>query len=45
MPQRCALTFDNLTVMPKSLLTKRITRLDVDRLDEVCRALRLATGC
>lgn len=45
MPQHCALTFDNITVMPKSLLTERITRLDVDRLDEVCRALRLATAC
>ena len=45
MPQPCALSFDNVTVMPKSLLTEQITRLDVDRLDEICRALRLATAC
>jgi mRNA interferase MazF len=45
MPQRSALSFDNVTVMPKALLTERICRLGIDRLDEVCRALRLASAC
>jgi mRNA interferase MazF len=45
MPERCALTFDNIVTMPKSLLTSRITRLSVDRLEQICRALRAATGC
>jgi mRNA interferase MazF len=45
MPQRCALSFDNVTTLPKALLTERICRLSVDRLAMVCRALRAATGC
>ena len=45
MPQRCALTFDNVTPMPKSLLTEQICRLDVEKMAEVCRALEAATGC
>jgi len=45
MPARSALSFDNVTAMPKSLLTDRICRLPLDRLDEVCRALRVATAC
>ncbi|MGH2556531.1 MAG: type II toxin-antitoxin system PemK/MazF family toxin [Actinomycetota bacterium] len=45
MPQRSALSFDNVVTMPKSLFTMRICRLGVDRLDQVCRALRTATGC
>jgi mRNA interferase MazF len=45
MPEACALSFDNLVTMPKSLFTDRICRLGVDRLEEVCRALRTAAGC
>ncbi len=45
MPDRCALSFDNLVTMPKSLFTERICRLGVDRLDQVCQALRAASGC
>ena len=45
MPTRCALSFDNLTLMPKILFTERITRLGLDRMTEVCAALRVATGC
>jgi mRNA interferase MazF len=45
MPQRCALSFDNVVTMPKSLFTERICRLGVDRLDQVCRALQAASGC
>lgn len=45
VPDRCALTFDNVLTMPKALLTERICRLGVERLRQVCRALRVATGC
>ncbi len=45
MPETCALSFDNITTMPKSLLTTRITRLSVEKLDEICRALKAATAC
>ena len=45
MPQRSALSFDNVVTMPKSLFTERICRLGVDRLEQVCRALRTAAGC
>lgn len=45
MPERCALSFDNITTMPKALLMERITKLRVEKLEEVCRALRAATAC
>jgi mRNA interferase MazF len=45
MPTRCALSFDDLVTMPKSLFTELICRLGVDRLDQACRALRTAVGC
>ena len=45
MPDDCALSLDNLTTVPKGLLTTRITGLPEARLDELCRALRAATGC
>jgi len=45
MPADCALTLDNVTSVPKAFLTQRITRLPEARLDELCGALRAATGC
>lgn len=45
MPERCAVNFDDLVSMPKAILTERICRLGIERLDEVCRTLRTATGC
>jgi len=45
MPGKCAITLDNLRTVPKALLTERITRLSGVRINEVCRALALATGC
>lgn len=45
MPEECALSFDNLTTVPKSLLTVRITTVPDARLSELCDALRAATGC
>ncbi len=43
MPQGCALSLDDVTVAPKSMLVGRTTVLSRHRLEEVCRAL--ATGC
>jgi mRNA interferase MazF len=45
MPDDCALSFDNITTVPKALLTERIVSLGETRLTEVCAALRTATGC
>lgn len=45
MPDDCALSFDNLTTVPKALLTERITAVPESLRDELCRALRAATGC
>jgi mRNA interferase MazF len=45
MPEDCALSFDNLTSVPKALLTTRITGVPDSRLAELCAALRAATGC
>ena len=45
MPDDCALSFDNLTIVPKALLTTRITTVPEPRRGELCHALRVATGC
>jgi mRNA-degrading endonuclease toxin of MazEF toxin-antitoxin module len=45
MPDDCALSFDNLTTVPKTLLTTRITSVPDARLPELCDALRAAAGC
>lgn len=45
MPVECAVTLDNLRTVPRALLTQSITKLDEARVDELCRALRSATGC
>jgi mRNA interferase MazF len=45
MPDACVLTFDNLGVVPKALLTERITRLGPAKLAELCLALDIATDC
>jgi mRNA interferase MazF len=45
MPAGCALSLDNLVTVPKALLTSRITRLSESKLEGVCQALRVASGC
>lgn len=45
MPVACAAGFDNLRTIPKAALTTRITRLHPERLDDTCRALRIAVDC
>jgi mRNA interferase MazF len=45
MPEDCALSVDSVTLVPKELFRTRITRLSIERMNEVCRALALASGC
>ena len=45
MPDRCVLSLDNLRVLPKSSFVDRICTLGPERMDSVCRALAVATGC
>ena len=45
MPETCALSLDHLTLVPRELFRARISRLSVERMNEVCRALTLASGC
>jgi mRNA interferase MazF len=41
----CVLSLDNAFLAEKAVLSKRITKLGVERMDEVCRALDVASGC
>jgi len=45
MPERCALTLDNVRTVRKHDLHRRITTLSASRLDEVCERLAYALGC
>lgn len=45
MPRECALSLDNVALISKAYFRERITRLSAERLNDVCRALNLATGC
>jgi mRNA interferase MazF len=45
MPEECALALDNVVTVPQELFRDRITRLSIDRMTEVCRALSVASGC
>ena len=41
----CVLSLDNLRVLPKSYFVDRICTLGPERMESVCRALVIATGC
>lgn len=45
MPDVCVLSTDNITVVRKALLTRRITKLSSEKMTEVCTALDEATDC
>lgn len=45
MPDRCALTLDNLGLIRPSLCTDRVTTLGPAKMAAVCEALHVATGC
>ena len=41
----CVASFDNLQPIRRTALTERLGRLDVDDMDEICRALRALADC
>lgn len=45
MPTACVLSLDNTRVLPKAFFVERICTLGPEKMDRVCRALALATGC
>jgi mRNA interferase MazF len=45
MPDDCALSFDNATVLDQALLVERICRLSSSQLDAACRAWKAAVAC
>lgn len=45
MREPCVLAADNVSLIRPGLCTERITVLEVERMAEVCRALRAATAC
>ncbi|NOX28858.1 MAG: type II toxin-antitoxin system PemK/MazF family toxin [Actinobacteria bacterium] len=45
MPVECVLSLDNLRLVRKSRLTRRITTVSDSKLREVCEALGFATAC
>lgn len=45
MSRRCAANFDNILTVRRERFVERVTQLSADRLDDVCHALRFATGC
>lgn len=45
MPEECVASFDNVRQISRSLLSDPITTLSGPRMQEVCRALAIATGC
>jgi mRNA interferase MazF len=45
MPVPCAATLYNVTTVPKTFLTERVTRLSAVRMRDVCVALSLAVDC
>ena len=45
MPDRCALTLDNLRAIDKEYFIRPICTLGPERMASVCKALSRATGC
>jgi mRNA interferase MazF len=45
MPDACALSLDNVTMIPKRALRARICTLGIERMLQVCSALRVAVDC
>jgi mRNA interferase MazF len=45
MPEECALSFDNATVIDQSLLRERICRLEPDKMTAACRAWNATVAC
>lgn len=45
MPEECALSFDNVSTIPKAALREQICTLGPERMAEVCQAWRDVADC
>ena len=45
VPAECAVQLDNLTRLPPTYLSERITKLSPTRMLQICRAARIAIDC
>ena len=45
LPDECVASFDNLQPIRRSFLTQRAGELQIDELDEICRALEALADC
>lgn len=45
LPDECAASFDNLQPIRRSFLTERAGELQIEELEEICRALRALADC
>jgi mRNA interferase MazF len=45
LPQPCVASLDNMQPLAAALLVERITQLGPERMQQVCSALAIATGC
>lgn len=45
LPTACVASFDDMAPMPKDYLVECITTLSAERVEELSRAVRRATGC
>jgi mRNA interferase MazF len=45
VPSDCVVNFDNIHTLPRSAFRRRVAMLSVSRRDQMCRTLRVATGC
>lgn len=45
LPDECVASFDNLQPIRRSFLTQRAGQLQIEELDEICRALQALADC
>ncbi len=45
VPSDCVVNFDNIHTLPRTAFRRRVAMLSVSRRDQMCRTLRVATGC
>ena len=45
LPNECVASFDNLQPIRRSFLTSRAGELQIEEIDEICRALRALADC
>ncbi|MGF1597120.1 MAG: type II toxin-antitoxin system PemK/MazF family toxin [Acidimicrobiales bacterium] len=45
LPTECVASFDNLQPIRRSFLTERVGELQIEELDEICRALSALADC